>query len=113
MTEEGDRQKAILIFLESQRIFAWPVKNMGTYDAAKGIHRRPPAGFVPGVPDVCAIPFDDGVTWYFEVKSAKGRPSKDQLTFHAKLRARGVPVFVVKTVDDVMEALASSRRERG
>jgi len=62
-------------------------------------------GFLPGAPDlVVALP-RGGVLWV-EVKSPVGRVSENQLLVHGLLTAAGHNCVVVRSVDDMRQALA-------
>lgn len=62
-------------------------------------------GFLPGAPDlVVALP-RGGVLWV-EVKSPVGRVSENQLLVHGLLSAAGHNCVVVRSVDDIRQALA-------
>jgi hypothetical protein len=57
-----------------------------------------------GIPDITAI--YRGVYVGLEVKTKTGRLTKDQKVMHARMNKNGVQVFIVRSVDDVKEALA-------
>lgn len=62
-------------------------------------------GFLPGAPDlVVALP-RGGVLWV-EVKSPVGRVSENQFLVHGLLTAAGHNCVVVRSVDDMRQALA-------
>jgi hypothetical protein len=58
---------------------------------------------VKGEPDVMAI--INGAAVYFEVKVGRDRLSTDQVTMIARLERSGARVYVVRTVDEVLEIL--------
>ena len=103
MTEEGDRQRAILDYLHLRGILHW--RNQS--------HPVPGRRFtgLKGVADIIAV--HRGVCYGIEVKSAKGKLSDDQGAFQIRLVNAGGVYIVARSVDDVIEALASTRRERG
>lgn len=68
-------------------------------DAAKATARAKREGMVPGFPDLICI--HGGKTWLFEVKAPGGALSKSQKALHPLIEAQGVPVHVVKGVDQV------------
>lgn len=54
---------------------------------------------VNGVPDQLIV--FDGCLVLVEVKRPGGRPRPNQIALHAKIEARGVPVYVVDTIESV------------
>lgn len=68
---------------------------------------RVPYGWpTKGGPDLLAVVAPLGRLIAFEVKTGKARPTKEQRECHAALRAVGVEVHVVRTVDEARAALA-------
>jgi hypothetical protein len=67
-------------------------------------------GTLAGMPDLCVLGCDiecDGValhqrplTFFLEVKSAKGRPSLPQLDMHDRLLDLGFEVGIARSIDD-------------
>ena len=98
-------EKHILAFLRAKGIFAWKNQSQGTYDAKKGVYRRPMNPFmIKGVSDILGI-LPDGKFLAIEVKSARGKPSDDQRDFIERiLRDNGV-AFVARSVEEVELAL--------
>lgn len=62
-------------------------------------------GFLPGAPDIVVALPRGGVLWV-EVKSPVGRVSENQLLVHGLLSAAGHNCVVVRSVDDMRQALA-------
>jgi hypothetical protein len=60
----------------------------------------------PGGPDVLAALAPHGRLVAFECKTGRATTTKEQRAVHAALRAVGVAVFVVRTVNDAREALS-------
>lgn len=60
-------------------------------------------GVKAGVPDVLIL--DGGRALFLELKSAKGAASTVQKTCHEAIRRAGCCVAVVKTLDEVVDAL--------
>jgi hypothetical protein len=56
-----------------------------------------------GIPDITCI--YRGVYVGLEVKTNVGRLTKDQKVMHAKMEKNGVRVFIVRSVNDVIDAL--------
>lgn len=64
-------------------------------------------GVVPGLPDILVI--DGGRALFVELKAPKGQVSAPQFLCHQRLRHRGVPVAVCRSIDEVGQFL----RENG
>lgn len=94
---ESDYQHAIIAALEHARCLVVRLNVGGIRTERGGYVRMAPAG----MPDLLVIPPTGGI-WLFEVKSPRGRVSADQLAMHALLRARGVNVAVVRSVDEAL-----------
>lgn len=97
---EKDIQKAILDYLTLRSIFHYKHNNSGIYKPSTG-------SYIPsqskGAPDiVCII---EGRYVGFEVKTRKGRLSDDQVEFHKKILAAGGIIFVVRSLDEAIEAV--------
>jgi hypothetical protein len=58
---------------------------------------------VPGVPDITVV--YKGHYVGLEVKTSKGRLTKDQKVLHARMNKVGAKVFVVRSIDDVKKVL--------
>lgn len=107
MRKESDIQREILKAL-NLLTFAWPVKNTGTHDKKMGGYR--PFHGAHGVPDIsCIIPDGSGRTLYMEVKSEKGTLTEYQESFHDQLQKHNVPVVVVRSVGEALDALEESK----
>lgn len=63
-----------------------------------------------GGPDLLAVVAPLGVLVAMEAKTGKARPTRAQLACHAALRAVGVVVRVVRSVDEAREAIAWASR---
>lgn len=59
-----------------------------------------------GTPDILLI--NDGRALWLELKSPRGRVSDDQLYCHGQLRQARSPVYVVRSLDDVIAALTQA-----
>lgn len=64
---------------------------------------------IPGFPDLLCFLAEPRITFCLEVKTSRGKVSKDQERCHALLEKHGVPCFVVRSVDDAVTALARVR----
>ena len=60
-------------------------------------------GLLPGCPDYLIV--HDGHVYAFEVKAARGYPTKLQRDVMARFEAASVPCAVVRSVDDVQRFL--------
>ena len=78
-----------------------------TYNAKLGVNISNPY-VMRGTPDIIAV--IDGVFTGFEVKTAKGRQSPDQVLFEKRLTNAGGRYFVVRSVSDVKTLLPQIRQ---
>lgn len=69
--------------------------------------RQKAAGVMSGFPDLICLPDAETGVFFLEVKAPKGRTTSVQEQVHDMLRARGYPVAVVKSVDDVRAFLTA------
>jgi hypothetical protein len=60
-------------------------------------------GTIPGAPDL-VLWFPPGKSLCLEVKADKGRISESQHWFHSKLQWCGVPIEIVRGLDDAIQA---------
>ena len=74
--------------------------------AAIAMHNAKLDGMSPGFPDVIVLPWAHMPVMLFEVKSEGGRLTQGQRATHEHLRTLGHKIAVVRSVDDVREALA-------
>lgn len=65
------------------------------------------AGVMSGFPDLIVLPDADVGPFFLEVKAPKGRVSSVQEQVHGMLDARGYPVAVVRSIDDVRDLLVA------
>ncbi|EDM70812.1 hypothetical protein RAZWK3B_16760 [Roseobacter sp. AzwK-3b] len=63
-------------------------------------------GALPGFPDLIVLPYANIGALFFEVKAEGNYADKNQRDMHEALRALGYRVAVVRSIDDVREALA-------
>jgi len=71
--------------------------------ASIAMHNAKLDGMLPGWPDIEVL--TDERTLFFEVKREGGKLSPAQAGIHEQIRALGYSVAVVRSVDDVREAL--------
>jgi hypothetical protein len=102
--KESDIQRAILDYLHLKGIFAWRMKNEGTWDPVRKI-RRAGTG-TKGLPDIGGI-LPGGRALLIEVKSEAGRVSAEQLAFIAKASQANAVAFVARSIQDVENGLSS------
>ncbi len=95
-------ENAILSYLSGVGgVFAFKIPDQR--QCREGIYYKNP--WMPrGIPDICVI-LPQGKTLWIEVKSATGRLSKYQLTFHKKLIEFDHTIFVVNSVEQVKKLL--------
>lgn len=110
---ESQIQTDVLKFLKGEGVFCWRQNNHATFDQHTGQYRAH-AG-LKGVPDIIAIIGQTiggqtiGQFVGFEVKTPKGKLSADQVLFKKRTLRHGGAYFVVRSVSDAREALASLR----
>lgn len=63
-------------------------------------------GALPGFPDLIVLPYATTGPVFFEVKAEGGYPTQAQKEMHARMKALGYRVAVVRSIDDTREALA-------
>jgi hypothetical protein len=97
---EIDIQNLILDQLNSAGIFAFRVNTAGIYDEKNKLYRKPSKFTLAGTSDIVGI-LPNGRFLAIEVKSATGRPTKQQLAFLRKVNSLGGTGFVAKSTDDV------------
>lgn len=61
-------------------------------------------GMLPGAPDLCML--HDGTLYAFEVKAEGNYQQKNQKAAQARFEANGGKYFVVRSIDDVREAMS-------
>lgn len=77
----------------------------GTLDGA----RKKAMGQMAGFPDLLVLTWSSVGPMFFEVKKEGGYATKTQKAVHAKLRKLGYQVAIVRSIDDVREALSEWR----
>ena len=114
MNRERPIQRAVVSYLR----YALPnaiVHHSVNEQALSGRDRRGAAiamrnakldGMLAGFPDVIVLPPSHMPVMLFEVKSEGGRLRAEQKAMNAALRKLGYLIAVVRSVDDVREALA-------
>jgi penicillin-binding protein-related factor A (putative recombinase) len=105
---ERDIERAILTWLSYQpECKVWKNKSTGTYDPVRKAFRRSNDKFSQkGTSDILGI--WQGRMLCIEVKSAKGRLSPEQRQFLHEMSSLGAFCMVARSLQDVVDALASS-----
>jgi hypothetical protein len=111
---EGPIQRAIVEYLR----LCWPhaivhhakgeIKQRGK-NIARELHQAKVNGAVTGFPDLVVIGWSKIPVLFFEVKAPGNYPSPAQREVHAQLERLGHKVAVVRSIEDVQEALARWR----
>lgn len=103
--KEKDVEKAICDYLRIKGLFFWKQPNSGFFDTKRNCFRKHTSPYVRnGVADIlCVLP--DGRFCAFEVKSGTGRQSDAQKDFEAECVRNNASYFVVRSIEDVENAL--------
>lgn len=99
---ESQIQALTLGWLKTKGFFVWRQNNGGVWDASREAYRN--ANGLKGVSDILGV-LPDGRFLAIEVKSSKGKTSKDQDAFLASVNAHGGLAFVVRDLEDVKKHL--------
>lgn len=110
MKPEQKIQKEIIDFLRIKGYLVIKINNVGIYKKATDSYI--PTG-QKGLPDlVCCLPVCGiGVMVGLEVKNASGKPSEHQLHFGQQLKRSCGFYFIVKSLDETMEAIKYAEQE--
>ena len=130
MRPEDALQISVVDYLTRNNLFAFHIKNQGKWSAAYGAKLKR-MGRKAGMPDLQVIaPQSDklprGILWIeckrppqilpsVKVSKAKPRVDEDQEAFIADCTSRGMPVLIVRTLDELragMKALGVPLRGR-
>jgi hypothetical protein len=115
-TTQSEKQieNTILEFLKYKPgVFAFKVNTMGVVDKTRGVYRSISKNVVAGTPDIiaCVSVKSVGVFVGLEVKSEKGKQSKEQKSFQQKLQTRSHGYyFTVRSIKDADAALESVKK---
>ena len=101
---EKQIENAILEYLSYLPGTYWKTNNIGVYDVARKVHRKPGKYFRRGVADIIGID-GTGKLVAIEVKTKKGRVSPSQKEFLEDINKYGGIGFVARSVDDVRREL--------
>lgn len=100
---EADIMRSIMVALSADGHFVARA-NVGLFFTADG--RPVKTGLPKGFSDLFGHRLSDCRAFYLEVKTAKGRPSPEQLAFIAAMKNRGAIAAVVRSVEDARLAVA-------
>jgi hypothetical protein len=103
-TPEGRIQLAILKKLKANSIFCWRNNNTNVYDPKLGGYRYNPS-LTKGVADILGV-LPDGRFLAIEVKTPKGKLSKDQALWGKRVRENGGIYIVARSVGDISSLLS-------
>lgn len=79
---------------------------------ARGLHGEGAVQLAPaGTPDLLAIP-PMGTPWWLEVKTLTGNVRPAQKRMHEELRQRGQPVYIVRSIDQLLRLLQAAGLSR-
>lgn len=102
---ESQVQRAILDYLAARHIMAFRMQTGASFSEYGGKNRMIRYG-VAGMADILAFPqWRDTPVW-LEVKSATGKQSDIQKSFQEQVEREEHKYAVVRSIDDVIEALA-------
>jgi hypothetical protein len=107
---ESDIQKTVCEFLELLGIFFWRQNTAPAFDWKTNQFRRMAKYTRRGIPDIIAI--IDGKFVGFEIKSKTGKLSEDQKSFCLSCELAGGYYFVIKSLEDIKEALKICRENK-
>lgn len=100
---EAEIEHKILVYLNISRLgFFWKNHTAGYFDGKRFRKQASPFA-INGVPDIIGV--IDGQFVAFEVKSERGVPSDAQKAFMKRATSSGALVAVVKSLQEVLEAL--------
>jgi Holliday junction resolvase len=102
--KEAEIQAAIVKALSTLGFVVIHIPNQAT----KGRQRY--SGLLPGAPDLIVI--GDNKVIFMEVKTEKGRQSPNQMLVQTMLEERGFPYFIVRSVDDAINAIRYGKTKR-
>ena len=100
---EADLMRTIMVALSADGHFVVRA-NVGLFFTEDG--RPIKTGLPKGFSDLFGHRLADCRAFYLEVKTATGRPTKDQLAFIAAMKKRGALAGIVRSVEDARRVLA-------
>lgn len=100
---EADLMRTIMVALSADGHFVVRA-NVGLFFTEDG--RPIKTGLPKGFSDLFGHRLADCRAFYLEVKTATGRPTKEQLAFIAAMKKRGALAGIVRSVEDARRVLA-------
>ena len=100
---EADLMRTIMVSLSADGHFVVRA-NVGLFFTEDG--RPIKTGLPKGFSDLFGHRLSDCRAFYLEVKTATGRPTKEQLAFIAAMKKRGALAGIVRSVEDARRVLA-------
>jgi Holliday junction resolvase len=100
--KEGDLQRLIMVSLSENGCMVFR-NNTGSYKSDSGVFIR--YGLCVGSADIIGIHKPTGRFLAFEVKTAKGKPTKEQLNFIEQVRAANGVAGIVRSTQDALDLL--------
>jgi hypothetical protein len=104
LTEEGDLKKAVIDYLQykqNQGALYWERLNSGAAFKWNGKKFYRIQLCREGTSDLEVL--SNGVTYFLELKSKKGKPTEVQRLFRDQVEAQGARYLVIRDVAEVME----------
>lgn len=108
-TSEAEVKRAVKEYLDAKIYLYVFIQNQGQWIAKKEVYAK--FSGTRGAPDLMVFisekrPIQTPGKWIcIELKSTSGKQSKDQEVFERILNARGGEYFVVRSIDDLIDAL--------
>ena len=102
-------ENSIMGFLKGRGVFSFKIKTVGTYDTKLGRFRKSSPWYRKGVSDILGI--YRGKFLAIEVKSGRGRATKEQSDFLREVHDHGGYGFIVRSIDGAKQALEIIDRE--
>lgn len=99
---ESEIQRQICEWLEYHNCFFTRINNQGNY-SKKGDFYYKNKYQKNGIADILVI--KKGIITFIEVKSKTGKQSEEQIQFQKEVESQGAKYLLVKSLDEVIEAL--------
>ena len=105
--KESEIQSSIIDYLQllekQGKLFLHRVNNMGVYDPKRKAYRVFPKGAKKGFPDIIII--KNGLFIGLEVKTSKGKQSKEQEEMENLMKEHGADYYVVRSLEEVQQII--------
>ena len=99
---ESNIQSAIIEYLERKKFIVWRLNSGDFFLPCGNGKTRRVRGLPKGTPDLMIIG-DNGYIFFIEVKSKKGRLTKEQEETRTALQDREFDFYVFHSIDECME----------